>query len=422
MNTNIKITTLMTAVPLLALAPLASADGIIIDNGASISNVSYANETVNAVGTGVAIWQSSSLSDSSFAQASINATASDADELHAISIQIGENKVGSGYGQAVISNIDMSGMTLTAKSDEPYESYYATAIGVASYNATWTNVDFSGTSISVDGNYTENGFWLSSVKASHIDFRNMQIALAGHGDKSDSVVFGLSGNATQWTTLSDADFRGTKVTVNGTQGTVVSNITGTSDFGYEHFYVNNTGRRAEIKNVILGDGEIYSVGVVINDDDATLLGKLADNKGLMLTSAEDTLTIDGGTATLTVSSEATAGQIVLTDAAQLVIADGTTLTLNGAKIVVEVDAGTSELDLSTILVFEGENSALKISGDDVASAFVFRDANGNVVSSVSVDASKVAEHITVIPEPSAFGLLAGAGALALALSRRRRKN
>lgn len=429
MKTTVKITTLTAAAAsFLALTPFVcrgEVDAGIKYELKEFSGEDKSGETISGnigiyVGNGYtssregdgALVSGTKLSDSTFAGATISATRT--------GVWIGTNAPMNGYNLATVENVDFSNMSISA------ESASGEAQGVIVYNSTLTDLDFSGTKINLNeglnAGSAKYGFWLSSVKASHINFSNMQLTFLK--DSGGLAVFGLSGNATQWTTLSDADFRDTQVAIYE----VTTSETGkeelkttTSKFDYTHFYISGGGCRAEIKNVILSDGEIYSTGVVVNDDNSTLYDKLAENKGLMLTSADDTLTIDGGKATLTVSCEASAGQIVLTNAAQLTIADNTALTLDGAKIVVEVADGTSSLDLSTILGFKGENSMLKISGDDIASAFVFRDADGNTLNGVSVNAGKVADHIAVIPEPSAFGLLAGAGALALAVSRRRKR-
>lgn len=66
------------------------------------------------------------------------------------------------------------------------------------------------------------------------------------------------------------------------------------------------------------------------------------------------------------------------------------------------------------------DTALTATADDLGKYYLVKEANGLSASGVSGQ-NLVVYYVEQIPEPSAFGLLAGVGALALAVSRRRRE-
>ena len=98
------------------------------------------------------------------------------------------------------------------------------------------------------------------------------------------------------------------------------------------------------------------------------------------------------------------------------------LNANGKLTLASGDTLSSEVDIYAI-VGEGFDSRELVSGlNDGWSGNVFLSTNGGSSyeqATFTVSGGEIT--VTTIPEPSAFGLLAGLGALALVASRRRRK-
>ena len=98
------------------------------------------------------------------------------------------------------------------------------------------------------------------------------------------------------------------------------------------------------------------------------------------------------------------------------------LNANGKLTLASGDTLSSEVDIYAI-VGEGFDSRELVSGlNDDWSGNVFLSTNGGSSyeqATFTVSGGEIT--VTTIPEPSAFGLLAGLGALALVASRRRRK-
>ncbi|MFI3291329.1 MAG: hypothetical protein R3Y46_05545, partial [Opitutales bacterium] len=143
---------------------------------------------------------------------------------------------------AYLNNVDFSDMTINA-----YTGLDGGYTGLLfSYSSTFENISFNNltyTSTSASAG-TAYAFWLSSVKLIDVDFRDMTINLDTNADVL--VNIGISGNSSNWASLSDVDFRG--ATFNGEL------------MGLDDFYLSGSGTKAELNNVVLGDGTLYSAG------------------------------------------------------------------------------------------------------------------------------------------------------------------
>ena len=102
-----------------------------------------------------------------------------------------------------------------------------------------------------------------------------------------------------------------------------------------------------------------------------------------------------------------------------VLSVGTGTFVSGNYGSLASDSSWNTLDIGSSVLFDGLNT-----GDPVAVTFVATtDASGNLSFTVNHKSGVSLIGVTpaAAPEPSAFGLLAGLGALALVASRRRRK-
>lgn len=155
--------------------------------------------------------------------------------------------------------------------------------------------------------------------------------------------------------------------------------------------------------VKLSGGEIETEGAV----------NVVSSSGAVQNGALNVSSLTLGSGTLS------AGTLRVSSDATISVASGVTLNVGALDILCAdetISAGT-EIDLAGIF------------GDDSADIIeqIFESANGKItVTSASGTSYQCASasggtSITVIPEPSAFGLLAGVAALAFCASRRRRK-
>ena len=97
------------------------------------------------------------------------------------------------------------------------------------------------------------------------------------------------------------------------------------------------------------------------------------------------------------------------------------LNSNGKLTLSDGDTLNNEVDIYAI-VGEGVDSRTLVSGlSDDWSGNVFLSTDGSSYEQAKFTVSSGELSVSTIPEPSAFGLLAGLGALALVASRRRRK-
>lgn len=332
--------------------------------------------------------------------------------------------LGVTIGSDTVKDVDFSGSNITAAT-------YAIAI---SASEPVENISIEGATI----NASERGISLYSDISG---FNAQNAKFTGGGQiEYEGVIYEIPYSAIYGeTNLKNADFRGATVNDNSFSASDIVNDDGT------------------VKNALLGDGTIYS---------ATYDGdNISENQGLVLEEGE-TFTVNAYTAPTadegvttasepeTISAKLTVDSLVNGTIeievgndgnGQLVITSETTLTLSeNAQIVVKIadDYGTaavaaltddpadSGLDLSTLIVFEDDTAELVIEGSEdmsvqeaLASKIVAQNSSGETLSGVTfTNMDTIAENVSVVvPEPSAFGLLAGLGALALVAARRRRR-
>lgn len=156
---------------------------------------------------------------------------------------------------------------------------------------------------------------------------------------------------------------------------------------------------------VLGESELTTTGeVTLASGSETTIG------GTATWNAENTVSVASG-ATLNVDVSSAAANIVFSKNAALVLADGAVLNL----VVGEGD----DLQLNTIYLNDiFENAAIDV-GNDVTVKIL--NTSGAVLAQSTITLDESGKQVVVIPEPSAFGLLAGLSALAFVAARRRRK-
>lgn len=380
--------------------------GVSIKNNSSMTNSDFSGATItppnekdeaNRQKYAISVRQGGSLSDTKFDNAVITC----AYENPCYAIWLGDNTklADKDYANATLTNVSFNGVKIDVANNYP----------IAAYHSTLTNVSFDNTKINFGtGDNKEMGaFWLSSVKARDMSFRNVSIT---HNFASNAV-FAISGNQNTWTSIKNADFRG--MTVNG------------SLFTKENFAISDDGSRVEICNAIMGNGTIYSAGVYDWDSSKqeTELPLNAENKGLILASASDKLTINGGSATLDVNSKVSSGKIVLENGGKLDIADSAKLIIDGA---LEFIVDSENVDLADIIGF-GEDATIVIADTkdqqaalDAFLGMIKYDDNGELKTATVSDLQNLSGNIASVPEPVAYAAIFGALALALAAYKRRK--
>ena len=183
---------------------------------------------------------------------------------------------------------------------------------------------------------------------------------------------------------------------------------------------------------------ITLAGVISGSDALNVAGA-----GTLKLSGENTLTgnvsVSSGTTLVAANASALGtGTVSVAENAKLELVAGTTVSgvtggvelASGAKLVVDMTSKASATETFTLDLITG--TALKYNGTSVSSSNVgtlldsaYELSNWNKTGwtqTLSYDDSSNKLSLTMtIPEPSAFGLLAGLGALALVGARRRRK-
>ena len=185
----------------------------------------------------------------------------------------------------------------------------------------------------------------------------------------------------------------------------------------------------------LVDGE-YTVAVV--DSDGNIL--TAENctqkikNGSLEVGANSTLTANVITGkgnvvlagTINVAESLSAGNLTIVEGAMLNIGSSEGVALMAEVSAIEFDTLTiiatdvkvgEGLDLSSIITGTGSDEFWSALGDGTEFTVVDSETN---ISYTGVYSTANGGSVSIVPEPSAFGLLAGLGAIALAVSRRRR--
>lgn len=429
-------------------------DKLTLNAGASLTNSDFSDVTLSASSEGIYF---ASAKGSTTTVKNVNLSGLSYTGSESYPVWIGNNSPGAGYELAVVDQLDMSNSTfeISGTSDARFMHVY---------NSTLTNSNFDGMSVSLETGYIEYMFWFSSAKIDSCSFTNMDLQLSGTAPYNGVMV--VSGNTSQWTTISNTSFQGTTVTRGDT-----SSLFDLSDILVS---AGSGGSQAEIKNIVLGDGKIYSADIYTwqTTDNQTYLTDIdgnvtkaeegVANKGILLNSVDDALTVNSGLY-LDVSSTLSDGTLTF-NGGTIELRDGAVLTIDcskGLSIVINndaysgsgfvegsedqvtlslldvalMDAGDVTIDLSELILIdeaEGTQSGTiavldaegnNLTGDDALAALqkqlVVYDADGNVVENVTLTDDY--SYITnTAPEPSTatLSLLALAG---LCSRRRRRK-
>ncbi len=206
--------------------------------------------------------------------------------------------------------------------------------------------------------------------------------------------------------------------------------TGTISLSEETSILSYLGTAGEsfdkISNKITGSGSVYidSGKVVMLGDNSELSGNILVNAGILAVGSDSALgtgavtVVESATLTIAVSS-VKAGAVTFNEGSTLAI------DLNGfVNAVSDGDKMMLNVLNSTSITFGAESESL-VSGVTLSSDLdgYFDEASLGDYAKYAREWAYDGEMLTLtmtIPEPSAFGLLAGLGALALCVSRRRR--
>ncbi|MBP3302467.1 MAG: PEP-CTERM sorting domain-containing protein [Opitutales bacterium] len=241
-----------------------------------------------------------------------------------------------------------------------------------------------------------------TVDASTVDIKS-QMNVYGEenyadGDKSDeSDVL-----------LSNADFKvlnGSSVAVSGslTVGKDSNvNRVGTVTVDGSELSVGGTITIYAGSAIKVGEGSTLSASVIAGKGDVVLAGTI----NVVTSLSAGNLTIHAG-ATLNIGSSE--GVALMAEVSAI---EFDTLTI----IATDVKVG-EDLDLSSIITGTGSEGVWAALGDGTEFTVVDSETK---ISYTGVYNSANGGSVSIVPEPSAFGLLAGLGAIALAVSRRRR--
>lgn len=252
---------------------------------------------------------------------------------------------------------------------------------------------------------------------------------SAYSNLENHTTFEISGKDTSFTlesaakevSLGTSGCENTSVTINVSDGASAKISAGTTiyAFGTEISVSGDGSTLTTAGKLILDDGSVLSVGS----------GSAWISEGDVTVKDGATLVIDVSAAAApevaTFSSRSTFADVDVSsaDPASVTFAEGATLSLEDGAVVkltlgdedlesLEADAG-----LSLAGIFSG--ATLRVSEN---TAFEIFDSNGTSVGTAKVSTSGDGGTTLFIPEPSAFGLLAGIGALALVAARRRRRS
>ena len=343
------------------------------------------------------------------------------DSTNAWSALVG--KVGASYHNAVVSNTKF-----TNASFEAYGSTWATCFTF--YNAGFDNVDFSGATFKGNASFNasssdpNNGrseaLWISCSTLNNVNFSNIKIELSSDNGTGIRNPVTLSGAANgTYTVMTNVDFRGATVKIDSAP---------VESLGIKHIHLSSDGNRAQMKNVLLGDGTILSADMnwVGNDAYSTFEEYGQVNAGLWLKDSGDRFTVRGGdiSAKLTVDSYASAGSIELLNGALFELSDDVTLTLSD-EVSIIFDANTDVSGIEDLMII-GNGSTIVMAGyesdADAQAAFVnlFQDSEGKGVDWSSDSVANFVVAGPAVPEPSTYAVIFGAFALIFAAYRRRK--
>ncbi len=301
------------------------------------------------------------LKNVSFKNTTFDASSGDLSSAYQSFMWLGSNSSRAGYARTIVDNIDFSGSTIKG----------VTYLGIM-YNMTGTNISFDNATVE-----TATLFWLSSAKISDSTFTNMNITAGSVND----VMVTLSGNDSNWGSLTNVSFQGTTIT--DSTGAVVT-------FNESHIAraSTSTATQCEIQNVILGDGKIYSTGIQIWD--TTTVSDISPNIGIILKESDDVLTLRDA-AYLDVDSTLSAGQLVF-DGGTLELKAGTILTIDtsqGLEIVINNDQysqsadGTQTAQATLLAVAEASSTSEQITID--ISDLIFTEDGAEDISIAILD-------------------------------------
>ena len=359
----------------------------------------------------------------------------DATVVSATRVEIGDN-----HGGTTALNVNQNA-TLAISGNDNGTNYKSASFLLSEWNNT-TTATISGTLLAKDAKVLRGDYAATlnvsggtlAVKGFYAT-KNAGNAVAVNVSDSGKLILG-SGNV--------SEINQVNVSLNnGTLAASESTITFSKNIA-----LNGAGTIDTMQYNFASDGKSISQGTtgaaitlagVISGSDALNVA----GAGTLKLSGENTLTgnvsVSSGTTLVAANASALGtGTVSVAENAKLELVAGTTVSgvtggvelASGAKLVVDMTSKASATETFTLDLITG--TALKYNGTSVSSSNVgtlldsaYELSNWNKTGwtqTLSYDDSSNKLSLTMtIPEPSAFGLLAGLGALALVGARRRRK-
>ncbi len=405
-----------------------------VSAGNTYDDVSVAGDNIYAV----AVLTGATLINSDLSDKTITYTGSSTPFQVGIAATVGT--------ETVVSNVDFSGLTLNSASNTAmvfgqYQSgancdlvylenvdFSNSSISSASssssyvaifYETTMTNVSFDKATLSC-GATTGTGaaLWFSSANVTSCSFTNMTINMSDTLSYQEAIT--LSGNANQYTTLMDVSFVGTIINV----GTV-SALMDESDFTRSW-----KGSTSALYNIALGDGKLYSTGVMTwGYDSATDFvyykdadgNRLADdyeptNLGIVLQSEGDILTI-AADVYLDVSSTLNDGDLVF-NGGTLDLRDDAVLSIFGDELAITINIDAYDVGddgmiyLSELITLDEDVQIAVMDGDETLTGDAALASMNSLISVVDANGESVSFTLGedggimlgTIPEPSTVSL------------------